>query len=260
MVSKSQLPVFNQPTSNLRAKKIIVSTDSVLLENSSIIPGTFHINEVDSLMYHVDYVKAILYWRSRPAIDTVTLTYRVFPFRLNSMVQRFNYDSVLNNVYLKPFEFNTEGQSTSTGLLDFGNIEASGSLGRELSFGNNQDAVVNSNFQLQINGMLRDSIELSAAFTDNNLPIQPDGTTTQLNEFDNVFLQFKKKNWQLNLGDIDIRQNNMYFLNFYKRLQGISFVTTNQLSAQSKATTLVSGSIAKGKFNRNVFQGLEGNQ
>lgn len=226
----------------------------------SVIPKTFLIQGIDSSAYRLDFVNAVLYWKTKPADTTVTVIYRVFPTKLNSLVQRLSYDSIAKNLYLKPYDFARGGDGSSKGLFDFGNIQYNGSFGRALSFGNNQDAVVNSNFQLQLNGYLKDSIEIAAALTDNNLPIQPAGTTQQLNEFDQVFLQFKKKNWQLNLGDIDIRQSGMYFLNFYKRLQGVSFQIKNKLSPSVQSATLASGSIAKGKFNRNVFQGLEGNQ
>jgi len=253
----AQLPA----TSNLRIKKIASPSDSLQLDSLSIIPSSFFINGIDTAAYRLDYVRALLYWKNRPATDSILVSYRVFPIRLNQVAQRLNFDSIANFSYLKPFEFNPNPEGrTGTGLLDFGNIQANGSLGREMSFGNNQDAVFNSNFQLQINGYLKDSIEISAAFTDNNLPIQPDGTTQQLNEFDQVFLQFRKRNWQLNLGDLDIRQSGMYFLNFYKRLQGVSFQTTSKLSPRATANTLVSGSIAKGKFTRNIFNGSEGNQ
>lgn len=260
LTGMAQQPANPRPLSNLRMKTVAVSADSIQLDTLSIIPNTFLVNELDSSAYRLDFVNSVLYWKERPMRDSISLVYRVFPVKLNAAVQRRSFDSIARNLYLKPFEFGREAAENSRGLFDFGNIQYNGSFGRSLSFGNNQDAVVNSNFQLQLNGMLRDSIEISAALTDNNLPIQPDGTTQQLNEFDQVFLQFKKRNWQLNLGDIDIRQNGMYFLNFYKRLQGISFQTANRLSDKMQSATLVSGSIAKGKFNRNVFQGLEGNQ
>ncbi len=43
-------------------------------------------------------------------------------------------------------------------------------------------------------------------------------------------------------------------------MHGIAFQTNNRISKNVKSNTLLSGSIAKGKFTRNVFQGLEGNQ
>ena len=183
--------------SNLRIKKISAQADSVQLDSLSMVPQSFFINDVDTSAYTLDFIRARLFWKTKPPVDSVLVSYRVFPYRLDVSMQRYRYDSIVNFVYHRPFEFGSGAEGTGGGLLDFGNIEATGSLGRELSFGNNQDAVVNSNFQLQINGMLKDSIEISAAFTDNNLPIQPDGTTQQLNEFDQVFLQFKKRTGSL---------------------------------------------------------------
>ena len=258
--SSAQIPVAGNPFSNLRKKTFRVDADSIKVDTISIVPNTFFISNVVVEDYRIDYVKAILYWKKKPIADTVTITYRVFPFKLNPVAQRMNYDSVMNNFYQKPFEFNNGLAGNQRGVFDFGTLKAEGSLGRQIGFGNSQDAVVNSSLNLQLSGMLGDSIEIQAAITDNNIPIQPDGTTQQLNEFDQVFLQFKKRGWQLNLGDIDIRQNQNYFLNFYKRLQGISFKTENRLSKSISSRTLVSGSIAKGKFNRQILDPLEGNQ
>lgn len=257
--AKGQAPANQRLTSNLRIKKIAVATDSLFLDTLSIIPGTFLAPGIDTADYSLDLVSSLLRWKKKPSADTVSITYRVFPYRLSSLRQRFDYDSIARYTFMSPFEFR-EGKEGTGSLFNFGTINYNGSFGRGISFGNRQDAVVTSNFQLQLNGMLGDSIEIAAAITDNNIPIQPDGTTQQLNEFDQIFLQFKKKNWQLNLGDIEIRQNGLYFLNFYKRLEGIAFQTTNRISPTVQSSTLVSGSIAKGKFNRNIFQGLEGNQ
>ncbi len=256
--AQAQLPTALSNASNLRQKTIPVQTPPLLLDSLSIVPGTIKIQGVADTSFSINYIASLLTWRQPPQTDSVLVSYRVLPYRFNTIAQRLNYDSIADATAIIPYTVPASAAGRS--LFSFGNLQYNGSFGRGISFGNNQDAVVQSNFNLQLNGMLADSIEIAAAISDNNLPIQPDGTTQQLNEFDQVFLQFKKAGWQLNLGDIDLRQNDLYFLNFYKRLQGVTFRTQNQWTPRLQTSTLVSGSIAKGKFTRNVFQGLEGNQ
>jgi hypothetical protein len=245
-------------TSSLRKKKI-ATQGLVQLDSLSIVPATFYAG-IDSSYYYIDLINATLAWRKKPATDSIEITYRVFPFKLNQVVKRYSFDSIRNNFIAAP-QYNASLKSANeNALFNFGKVNYGGSFGRSISFGNNQDAVLNSQFNLQLNGYLGDSIEIAAAITDNNIPIQPDGTTQQLNEFDRVLLQFRKKNWEVSLGDIDLRENESYFLKFYKRLQGLAY--TQQFNPFKNVTnkTTVSGAIAKGKFARNIFQGIEGNQ
>jgi hypothetical protein len=260
--SGPQRPILLNPASlsNLHRKAIPVKPGTLRVDSASLVPGAFAIAGVPDSMYTLDWVNATLSWKSRPNMDSVVILYRAFPYRLNTQARRFSYDSIENYFLASPYAFHPGSREAEADFFNFGNITYNGSFGRSISFGNSQDAVVTSNLNLQISGYLADSIKISAAITDNNIPIQPDGTTANLNEFDKIFLQFSKKNWSLTMGDIDLRQNQNYFLNFYKRMQGASFETTNQLSPGVTNKTLVSAAIAKGKFNRNIFQGQEGNQ
>lgn len=246
--------------SNYHRKSIPVHGGSTTLDTLSILPGSFSIRDVDTGAYKLDWVNGSLSWIHPPAQDSVTVYYRSFPYKLNAVGRHFNYDSIINYFLVRPYDPRRTGRSAEDNFFNFGNITYNGSFGRSISFGNSQDAVVTSNLNLQISGYLADSIRIEAAITDNNIPIQPDGTTADLNEFDKIYLQFSRKNWALTMGDIDLRQNRNYFLSFYKRLQGASFETTEKLGEHVTNKLLTSAAIAKGKFNRNIFQGQEGNQ
>lgn len=251
-----------QGYSNFRQKKIAVSSQSLQIDTVSIVPGTFFINGIPPANYKLNVVKSTLDWISYPTMDSVVVSYRVFPTLFEQKTYRYRYDSIADFFKAtpgKPFTGVKEPGETAK-FIDFGNMHYNGSFGRSLSFGNTQDAVVNSLFNLQLNGMLGDSIEVAAAITDNNIPIMPEGTTQQLNEFDRIWLQFKKRHWELNLGDIDVRQQPTYFMSYYKRQQGIAFQTEVKAGKKFTNKMMASGAIAKGKFTRNVFNGLEGNQ
>ncbi|MFP5042605.1 hypothetical protein [Parasediminibacterium sp. JCM 36343] len=250
----------NAQLSNMHTKKIKAS-GIVQLDKLSIVPNTLFIKNLDTFFYSIDYIKATIRWKKKIQADSVLVTYRTFPFAFTTPARRFNYDSVSNNFIAHGTTFfQGNAGNTGNGLFDFGAVNYNGSFGRSLSFGNSQDAVFNSQLNLQLSGIIGDSIEIAAAITDNNIPIQPDGTTQQLNEFDKILLQFKKRNWELDLGDIDIRQDNNYFLKFYKRLQGVSYQQKTKIGQEGSNKLLLSGAIAKGKFTRNIFQGSEGNQ
>lgn len=246
------------PASNLRYKKILPRNQWIVLDSLSIIPHSESISGIASGQYTVDYSNATIYLLSLPA-DSIEIHYRVFPFRINQSVQRYNYDSIRFNFSAeKPFTFRSKTDDNQ--LIDFGNLNYNGSIGRGISFGNNQDAVVNSTLNLQLNGFIGDSLEFNAAISDNNIPIQPQGNTQNLQDFDRIFMQIKKGGWQVNFGDIDMRQNEDRFLNFYKRLQGASALVENRFKNGLKNSLVASGAIAKGKFTRNIINPTEGNQ
>lgn len=256
-------PVFAQeeikrsykPT--LRYRIVPVQSDSLLIDSLPVVPGTVLIKGVPSSSYRLDPFRALLYWKTRPSQDSVEIQYRVFTTSLTAPVQGLIFDSVSKKFNLPKV---SSVETKAAAPWNFSGIQAQGSLGRQIGFGNQQDAVVNSNLNLQLNGWLPDSVQFTAAIADQQLPIQPDGSTRQLQEFDQILLQFQKKNWQLQVGDIDIRADKDYFLRFYKRLQGVGFQTQQKLNKQVTSSTTVSGAVAKGKFIRQQLATQEGNQ
>lgn len=150
--------------------------------------------------------------------------------------------------------------STPERFKPFQALNSQGSLSRSIAVGNNQDAVLNSALNLQLSGNLGPKTRIRASISDNTVPLQAEGYTQQIRDFDRVYLEIENEDFGLlRGGDYNIRPQPSRFLNFEKRISG-GGVQTKFAAAGGEAQVHLEGGLARGRFVRNRFQGEEGNQ
>lgn len=269
-----------------RMKTFSAANDTIVLDTLSIVPSSFHAIRgtttlKDSVDYHLDAGSALLILKQTNSRDSIRVTYEVFPIlftKSNAHKNQIAMTSTPEN-RVNPFLYTPQKQKVDDPFA-MGGLNKSGSLSRGISFGNTRDVSVNSNLNLQISGRLTDNVDLMMVATDDNLPIQADGTTQQLQEFDRVYIQLTSKTTKLVAGDFFTERPDSYFMKFNKRGQGLSVTSTIPLSTPLKPelqngnqnqnikplsygpVLKVTGAaaISRGKFARNVIIGVEGNQ
>lgn len=151
-------------------------------------------------------------------------------------------------------------------LYDNDGLIKQGSISRGLSLGNTQGGALQSSLDIRLSGKLNNDVDVLAVITDSNIPLQPEGNTQQLQEFDKVFIELGKNKTGLRVGDIDLNNQEGYFMKYSKKTTGGMFYTsvisdrTHTAADSSNQSVIFSGGISKGKFARNSFLGVTGNQ
>lgn len=242
---------------NQRDTFLYLSSDSIVLDTLSLVPESIIVDGLSADCYSIDPYSAVLKFHGscdRP--DSLRVRYRVFPFSFQkkASLSKFSYDS------LRVFRSYTNTEQADLKSLQFKSLDYTGAYSRSMNVGNNQSLSLNSNFNMQVSGYLVDSIRIEGAIMDNQVPFQPDGNTQRIQEFDRLYLIFEKKKHKLTIGDYNLEKPDSYFLQFNKRVQGLFYQGTSLGTGEVKNTVGFSGSIAKGQFARNIFNGIEGNQ
>lgn len=256
-----QLTAQDEQLNNKRTILFHCGHDSISYAPETIIPGTIkffiHESQVD-IKYVLSENKIILDCEgSYLTSDTVTIHFDVLPLPFHHAITLWDSTQIKiteGDVYYHPIQ-----NKAADPLIESSGLVYDGALTRGFSLGNNQSLVFDSELNLQLAGNIGDGYEIKAAITDNNLPIQPDGTTRQIQEFDKVYIEIKKAQHSILAGDFDAVNSPGYFMRYNRKLKGAQYSFSGN-NFNQPWNIKGSAAVSRGKFSRQNIIPSEGNQ
>ncbi len=245
-----------------RERLVLPRHDSIFADSLAVYPPSLSFRNLAGDTVYPGYIfhRRPVSWLelSERHSDTLILSYRVLEFPLH---QRFQHkDTSLLLPDEQAFSAPNYQAADNNEFKPFRGLTSAGSISRGISVGNNQDAVLNSDLNLQLSGNISPSTTLRASITDNNIPVQSDGYTQQLREFDRVYMELENPDFGLlRAGDYSMSNAGHRFLQFDKRISGAG-IFTNFPAGDNLMPLQLQGGIARGRFARNRFMAGEGNQ
>jgi hypothetical protein len=243
-------------------KKSFALKDSIVYYDVSTNPFYFsvfstHNTKIDSSYYQVDFEKSLIIFQKEQlkklGKDSIEIRFFTYPDFLTKTYKNLDLSLIEpNNPNAKPVLINKEKPKIEP---PFSGLDTKGNITRGVSVGNNQDAVLNSVLDLQIEGKIGSDVSLRARINDTNMPIQEGGYSQDLKDLDRVYMEMEGTNWGIRAGDVFLKNSETHFMNFNKKVSGVS--------AQTKLDStliFVSGALVKGHYTSQNFQGIEANQ
>ena len=241
-------------------KKVAVSNDTIALEKVSISPSFFKLqtsngSEIDTSFYKIDFKKGKLVFKNGfTSRDSLTVRYFKYPEQLTKTYSIYDQDRVVANDG-NLYKVNRSVKK----FVPFDGLNTSGSITRGVTIGNNQNASVSSNLDLQITGKISDKVSLRASIQDSNIPLQDGGYSQKLDEFDQIFIELFTDKWNIRAGDLFLENRQSRFLNFNKKVQGLATHFTFG-TEENKTDIFASAALVRGQYAKSAFTGQEGNQ
>lgn len=245
---------------DFRIQKFLIENDTIQLDSVALNPQEFKVlnaslKEIPSSKYSIDFSNAILIINSKKYFE-ITVSYFRLPDFITKVYTPFDEKFIFPNGINtgKLYSLTTNKKVSEIKLFD--GLQTKGFISRGITTGNNQNAVTNAALDLEISGKLSKDVTLRANIFDTNIPIQENGYSQNITDFDRIFIEMFTDNWRIKAGDISLKNTKSYFLPFTKQVSGLYVEATINDTFKVAA----SGAVVRGRFSTYNLTGVEGNQ
>ena len=270
---------IQNPSLKLPSYSIIEKSESIALEKGKTewtlkYPPLFSSSEqisdnkgkilVNGKDYQIDYTSGKITFDKSIAAqkDTFwTITYRSIPFNLQKIYRRDLFgvptDDVSEttskvpstDVESKPTTIPQKPPKTTPSRLEY-----SGSRTFGIAVGSGRSLSQNQEFRINVRGNVSDNIEVLAMLSDQDLPIQPEGMTEDIQDINQKLIRITHPNVIGTLGDFNASLGPSEFIFFPRALEGVK-VEGNFEWGQFH---LIPSALPKGQSTSKVIRGEEG--
>ena len=270
-----ELPTFSvlQKTESFELKtgeqEFTVKYPPILPNSEQLVAtnGKVFVRNVD---YQIDFYPGKITIVTRDSITDpyrLKITYRTLPFAIKEVYKRDLYgeqnplteatDGLLPETdkserapgqsFAEPGGLPPTGDGTSQ-------LEVSGSQTIGISVGSGRDVTPNQELRVNVEGNVSENISILALLSDQDLPIQPEGTTENIQDIDQKLVRITHPNMRGTLGDFEGSLGASEFIFFPRALEGV------QVEGDFKwgKFHLIPSAIPKGQSTSLVLRGEEG--
>lgn len=246
-------------SSDFRSKKIKIDKDTISFDSVPINPQNFKVRVGQKIVYpteyQISYNKALLIIDSKK-YQEITIDYFRFPSFITKTYSPFDKKFIISNNSNTGQLFSLTSNKKPSELKLFDGLKTSGYINRGITSGNNQSTVANASMDINLEGKLSDKVSIRANIFDTNIPLQENGYSQSITDFDRIFIELYSKDWRVKAGDVSLNNKNSFFLAFEKQVSGLEV----EASLNNTTKVAASGAIVRGQFSSYNFIGIEGNQ
>ncbi len=226
--------------------------DLFIVEHSEVVQKDTLILEIGK-DYHLNTMNGtILFFEPLKTGDTVTIRYRFFPYPIRREYKTREISSFLKGKPIIKKEKPEERKQTGYGESG---IVVGGAKTFSIGANSAQGFTFDQSLKVNITGDIAEGLSISGVLSDENTPLEPEGSTQSLEELDRIYVTIRGRGIAATLGDFNLNYQTISTPLIQRELLGI----TGDIR-KGPAELNVAYGIPRGRFHSQYFKGSEGKQ